>query len=447
MNGDMSTILRQLIAQKDLPKDVLVDAVQAALQAAAKKRYGAIREVEVEFDPDAGEVRMLVTKQVVDIMHNYATEIPIEEALKIEPSAQVGDLVQVQADPHDFGRIEAQTARQILVQKLKEAERELVYEEYKDREGELVSGTVQRVERGDVFFELERTEGVLPYPEQVRRESYHRGDQLRLLIVEVPENPRGASVILSRAEPGLIARLFELEVPEIYDGLVRIMAIARDPGDRAKVAVAATDEGIDAVGTCVGMRGSRVQMVVRELRGEKIDVLEWSPEPEKLIANALSPAKISRVIIDEEQDRAQVMVPEDQLSLAIGRRGQNARLAARLTGWKIDIVGEQEAQAAIRDRMLDDVFKSEEELSQEGVTTQSEEVMVEESNLAESELPLTRIDGIGEKTAQILQEHGYLTVGSITHASVEELSKVPGIGAKTAKHMIQAGQDLLEDEG
>ncbi len=439
MNGDMSTILRQLIAQKDLTEDVLIDAVQAALQAAAKKRYGAVHDVQVDFDAAAGEVRVFVTKQVVDIMRSYATEIPIEEAQKLDPTVQVGDLIQVQADTRDFGRIEAQTARQILVQKLKEAEREMIYEEYKDREGEIVIGVVQRIERGDVFFELERTEGILPYSEQVRRETYHRGDQMRCLIIEVPSNPKGAPILLSRADPGLIARLFELEVPEIYDGLVRIMAIARDPGDRAKVAVAATDENIDAVGTCVGMRGSRVQMVVRELRGEKIDILEWSPDPEVFIANALStPAKITRVIVDEESETAEVIVPEDQLSLAIGRRGQNARLAARLTGWKIDIVSGSETQTSVRDRMLDDVFKSEEELTQEPSSEESTE---------ETAADLTRIPGIGEKTAAILQEHGYAEVETIANTSTEKLSMVPGVGVKTAERIIQAAKQLIEGAG
>ncbi|MBM3237832.1 transcription termination/antitermination protein NusA [Candidatus Poribacteria bacterium] len=462
MNGDLLTIIEQIVSQKELPQSVLINAVEAAIRSAAKKRYGSIRAVSVAIDRDTGAIKVYAPKKVVEIMRHYATEIPIEEASKIKPEAQLGEVIEVEVEPGEFGRIEAQTARQIFVQKIKEAEREMVYEEYKDRVGDIVRGTVQRREQDDIILELGKTEAILPLQEQVEKEEYKRGDELQCFIMEVRNVSKVPVIILSRTHPGLIARLFELEVPEIYDGLIRIMAIARDPGDRSKIAVATTDENIDAVGTCVGMKGSRVQMVVNELGGEKIDILEWNPDPEIFIGNALQPAKVSKVtIINRNENKAEVIVPDDQLSLAIGRKGQNVRLAAKLTGWRIDIKNESEADSELKQQITKEIFKSELRESETGVESDSDLSKRSEidENHIESEngftnvnhddiesLPITELSGVGEKTAQKLREKAYSTIASIARATIEELAAVPGIGVAMAKKIHKSAIELMRDE-
>jgi N utilization substance protein A len=420
MSNDLLISIEQIVSQKDLPPEVLIHAIESALLAVMKKRYGSARSVSVKINEETGEIKISVPKKVVEIMHDYLTEIPIEEAQKIDPEVKLGDLLEVEVDPRDFGRIDAQKARQILVQKLRDAERENIYAEYKEREGELVWGVVQRIEGGNVIVDLERAEGIIPRSEQVPKESYMRGDQLKCYVIRVDQTPRGPLIILSRTHPGLVGRLFETEVPEIEEGLVRIVGIVREPGERSKVAVLATEENIDPVGTFVGIKGSRVQAVVRELRGEKIDILEWSPDPEIFVANALSPAKVSKVVIDEESKIARVVVPDDQLSLAIGKRGQNARLAAKLTGWKIDIKSESQMKEELKEVIVKSLFKEEEE-----------------------ELELESIDGIGPKLADGLQESGFDSVESIAHAGLDELAQIPGIGAKTAERIKRAAMEML----
>ncbi|MDE0683509.1 MAG: transcription termination factor NusA, partial [Candidatus Poribacteria bacterium] len=295
-------------------------------------------------------------KKVVNIMRDFSTEIPIEEAVKLQEDIELGQMLKVEINPSDFGRIPAQLAKQILFQKIKQAERERIYQEFAGREGEVITGYVQRFERGGIILDLEQTEAFLPPREIPRSQNYERGKRLQCLILSVKNETRGAPVIVSRTHRDLVAVLFEQEVPEIYEGQVRIMAIARDPGNRAKVAVQATEEGIDAVGTCVGVKGTRVQNIITELDGEKIDLVEWSEDISAFIANALGRrAGVRRVELDDENKSARVIVPDDQLSLAIGQRGQNARLAARLTGWKVDIKGESEATVSINE-----LFKPEE---------------------------------------------------------------------------------------
>ena len=365
-------LIDQISRQRELSRDVLIEAIEKALLQAAKKRYGSQREVSVTIDRSTGEIKVIAPKRVVEIMTDFSKEIPIEEARKIDPNAKIGQIIEVEAMPKDFGRISAQTAKQVVSQKIREAERENIYEEYKDREGEIASGIVQRIEYNDVIVDLDRTEALLPYHEQIKGEEYRRGDRLRALIVEVKADAKGSQVILSRTHPDLLKRLFELEVPEIYDGLVEIKAAAREPGDRSKIAVSAEVDTLDAVGTCVGMRGSRVQMVVHELGGERIDILPWSPVPETFIANALSPAKIVAVTVNEEDKSARVIVPDDQLSLAIGRRGQNVRLAARLTGWNIDIKSQSEAGNEAKEKIARSIFKSADITELEGVVGQGE---------------------------------------------------------------------------
>ena len=441
MNNDLVMTMRQIMDQTELPQTIFIEAIEAALYSAAKRRYGSTRGVSIKIDPELGDIRCYVPKKVVEIMHHYATEIPIEEALKIKPDARLDEVIEVEIDPSEFGRIEAQTARQILVQKIKEAEREQIYEEYKEQEGEVITGYVQRTERGNIILDLERTEGLLPFSEVPRPHNYRRGDALKCLIVEVNVDQKGPQIILSRTHNGLIARLFEIEVPEVYDGIVQIKAIARDPGDRAKVAVIATDETIDAVGTCVGVKGSRVQTVVRELEGEKIDLLQWNPDPALFIANALQPADVVRVNINDENTNAEVIVPDDQLSLAIGRRGQNARLAAKLTGWKIDIKSESEADTQFKEEIAEELFKSEEDDSSIPAAESDPDEMASQSDSAG--IDLTELEGVGAKTAEILRDSGFLTVESIVRATVEELSSLPGIGSKTAEKIYHAASRIL----
>jgi len=419
MSNDLLVSIERIVSQKDLPPEVLLHAIESALLAVMRKRYGPGRSISVKINEETGEIKISVPKKVVEIMHDYLTEIPIEEARKIDPEAKVGDMLEVEVDPRDFGRIDAQKARQILIQKLRDAERENIYAEYKEKEGELVWGIVQRMEGGNVIVDLERTEGIIPKSEQIQKENYMRGDQLKSYVLRVDQTPRGPLIILSRTHPGLVARLFEAEVPEIEEGLVRIVGIVREPGERSKVAVLATEENIDPVGTFVGIKGSRVQAVVRELRGEKIDIIEWSPDPSIFVANALSPAKVSKVMIDEEDKIARVVVPDDQLSLAIGKRGQNARLAAKLTGWKIDIKSESQMKEELKEVIVKSLFKDEEEPE------------------------VKSIDGIGPKLADGLHESGFDSVESIAHAGLDELAQVPGIGTKTAERIKKAAMEML----
>ncbi|MCY3743729.1 MAG: transcription termination factor NusA [Candidatus Poribacteria bacterium] len=356
MLENLQNAIRQNTAQTDLPEEVFVEAIEEALRAAARRVYGPDANVSVEIDLEKGDIRCYVPKTVVNIMRDFSTEIPIEEAVKLQEDIELGEMLKVEINPSEFGRIPAQLAKQILFQKIKQAERERIYQEFAGREGEVITGYVQRFERGGIILDLEQTEAFLPPREIPRSQNYERGKRLQCLILSVKNETRGAPVIVSRTHRDLVAVLFEQEVPEIYEGQVRIMAIARDPGNRAKVAVQATEEGIDAVGTCVGVKGTRVQNIISELDGEKIDLVEWSEDISAFIANALGRrAGVRRVELDDQNKSARVIVPDDQLSLAIGQRGQNARLAARLTGWKVDIKGESEATVSINE-----LFKPEE---------------------------------------------------------------------------------------
>lgn len=409
-------IIDQISRQRELSRDVLIEAIEKALLHAVKKRYGAHKQVSVFIDRDSGEIKVIAPKKVVEIMTDFSTQIPVEEARNIDPNVEIGQIIDVESMPRDFGRIAAQTAKQIVAQKLRQAERENIYEEFRDREGEIATGVVQRREYNDVIVDLDKTEALLPHREQIKGEEYRRGDRIRALIVEVRPDSRTSQVVLSRTHPDLLKRLFELEVPEIYDGLVEIKAAAREPGDRSKIAVSTDAPNLDAVGTCVGMRGSRVQMVVHELGGERIDILSWNSNPETFIASALSPAKIVSVVTNEDDKSARVIVPNDQLSLAIGRRGQNVRLAAKLTGWNIDIKSQSEAGVTARENIAKSIFKS---------------------------TPITDLKGIGDKIAEKLQEAGFTSVEDIANSDVEKLSDVPGIGAKSAEKLYSAAQETL----
>ena len=354
MLKDLQNAIRQNTAQTDLPEQVFVEAIEEALRAAARRVYGADADVSVEINLEESDIRCYVPKKVVNIMRDFSTEIPIEQAIQLQEDIEIGQMLNVEINPSEFGRIPAQLAKQILFQKIKQAEREKIYDEFAGREGEVVTGYVQRFERGGIILDLEQTEAFLPPREMPRSHNYERGKRLQCLILSVKNEMRGAPVIVSRTHRDLVAMLFEQEVPEIYDGQVRIMAVARDPGNRAKVAVTATEEGIDAVGTCVGVKGIRVRAIVSELDDEKIDLVEWNEDPNVFIANALGRVVVKKVELDDETKSARVIVPDNQLSLAIGQRGQNARLAAKLTGWKVDIKGESEDTVSI-----DELFKPE----------------------------------------------------------------------------------------
>jgi N utilization substance protein A len=326
--------------EKSIDRQIVIDAMEDAIAKAARSRYGAETDVHAEINPNRASCGWRAHLQVVDLVENGAVEITVDEAKRHNPAAQVGDVIADPLPPFDFGRIAAQSAKQVIVQKVREAERDRQYDEYKDRIGEIVNGAVKRVEYGNVFVDLGRGEAIIRRDEMIPRETFKVGDRARAYVYDVRREPRGPQIFLSRTHPQFMAKLFGQEVPEIYDGIVEVKAVARDPGSRAKIAVISRDSSIDPVGACVGMRGSRVQAVVGELQGEKIDIIPWSPDVATFVVNALQPAEVAKVVLDEEADKIEVVVPDEQLSLAIGRRGQNVRLASQLTGWDIDILTE-----------------------------------------------------------------------------------------------------------
>jgi len=350
MKSEFLTAITQLSAEKNLPRDVVLEAVEAALASAYKKDALASANLAVRIDPETGAVHVYMQKTVVDEMLDPKVEITPTEAQTFQAGAQPGDIIDIEVTPHNAGRIAAQTAKQVVLQRLREAEREVVFEEYSGKEGDIVSGVVQRLEGRNVIIDLGKTEAVLPPAEQVRAEHYRPGQRLKLYLLDVFKATKGPQVLVSRTHKNLLRRLFELEVPEIYKGIVELKAIAREPGYRSKVAVASRQEGVDPVGACVGLRGIRIQNIVNELNGERIDVVQWDAEPSRFVANALSPSQVLSVAIRAEENTAEVVVPDRQLSLAIGKEGQNARLAAKLTGWRIDIKSETiaEQEAALR---------------------------------------------------------------------------------------------------
>lgn len=340
MKSDFYTAISQIAAERGIPKESIIDVMEKALITAYKRTLGnnpPPMEVTVRLDPVSGQARVYAEKQVVDEVFDDRFEIELAEAQKYKPDVQLGETVMVESTPNDFGRIAAQTAKQVVLQGIKEVEREHIYGEYMDREGELITATVQRMAKGNVILEMGKAEAILPPKEQVDNDRYYHGQRLKVYLMEIRKEDRGPRLIASRTHKNLILRLFEMEVPEIYNGTVEIKSIAREPGLRTKVAVAARQEGIDPVGSCVGMRGIRIQNIVNELNGEKIDVVQWSSDPKEFIANALSPAQVVEVHLNEDEHTALVIVPDKQLSLAIGKEGQNVRLAAKLTGWRIDI--------------------------------------------------------------------------------------------------------------
>ncbi|MFN4276242.1 MAG: transcription termination factor NusA [Ferrovibrio sp.] len=400
--------------EKAIERDVVLMAMEDAIQKAARSRYGLENDIHAEIDRKTGEIRLERHLQVVDKIENDAVEIGVIEAQRRNPDAQVGDVIAEPLPPIDFGRIAAQTAKQVIVQKVREAERERQYNEYKDRIGEIVNGLVKRVEYGNVTIDLGRAEAILRRDELLPRETFRQGDRARAYIYDVRREPRGPQIFLSRSHPQFMAKLFAQEVPEVYDGIIEIRAVARDPGSRAKIAVLSNDNSIDPVGACVGMRGSRVQAVVNELQGEKIDIIKWSPDPATFIVNALAPAEVAKVVLDEEANAVEVVVPTDQLSLAIGRRGQNVRLASQLTGYDIDILTEEEEserrQKEFRER---------------------------------SQLFIDSLD-VDETLAQLLVTEGFTKVEELAYLPVEELAEIEGFDGDIANELHERALEFIE---
>ncbi|MCK4623068.1 MAG: transcription termination/antitermination protein NusA, partial [Desulfuromonadales bacterium] len=375
MVGNLNHIIDQVVKDKGIDRDVLVEALESAVLSAANKKYRNTRDLEAHFNEEIGEVDVFEFVAVVDEVVDSYKEIDIEEAREVDPDVEIGDSLGMLMEAGSFSRIAAQAAKQVIIQKVREAEREGVYNEFKDRVGEVVNGIVRRYERGDLIVDLGRAEALLPNREQVPRENYRQSDRVRAYISEVKMSVKGPQIILSRTHPGLLISLFKSEVPEIYEGIVEIKHAVREPGSRAKIAVVSHDIDVDPVGACVGMRGSRVQNVVTELRGERIDIIPWSPDPARFACAALAPAEVSRVYIDDEAEAMEVIVPDDQLSLAIGKKGQNVRLAAKLINWKIDIKSETRAQEE----------EQEEAIPEETEPDETAEVVGEES-LDETEI-------------------------------------------------------------
>lgn len=400
--------------EKVIDKRIVLAAMEDAIQKAARSRYGLETNVRAEINPKTGEIRLSRLLEVVDQIENDSTQIGVEDARRKNPAAQPGDFIAETLPPMDFGRIAAQSAKQVIVQKVREAERDRQYDEFKDRIGDIVNGLVKRVEYGNVVVDLARAEAIIRRDELLPRETFKPGDRVRAYVYDVRREQRGPQIFLSRTHPMFMAKLFGQEVPEIYDGIIQVKAVARDPGSRAKIAVHSRDSSIDPVGACVGMRGSRVQAVVNELQGEKIDIIPWSPDAANFIVNALAPAEVVKVVLDEDAERIEVVVPDEQLSLAIGRRGQNVRLASQLTGWNIDIL------------------------------TEAEESERRQKEFHERTRLFIDALNVDEVVAQLLVTEGFRKVEELAYVDLGELSGIEGFGADTAQEIQSRALSFLE---
>lgn len=378
-NFNLKHTIDQIVKEKAIDKGIILEALEQAVLTAANKKYRNTRDLEAHYNEEIGEVELFEFVTVVEEVQDSYKEISLEEARLEDPEVEIGDSIGMKMDASDFSRIAAQTAKQVIIQRVREAERETIFNEYKDRVGELINGIVRRFEKGDLVIDLGRAEAVLPHKEQAPREVYRQGDRVKALILDIRMTTKGPQIILSRINPGLLEKLFEAEVPEVSEGIVEIMGVVREPGSRAKIAVYSHESDVDPVGACVGMRGSRVQNVVSELRGEKIDIIPWSEDIARFACNALAPAVVSKVYVDEESRAMEIIVADDQLSLAIGKRGQNVRLAAKLTNWKIDIKSESRAaeaelmQYASYDGAVEEEAEEQEQDQGSEVSTVSEE--------------------------------------------------------------------------
>ena len=418
MSSEIIQAIEQVGREKGIEVDVIIRAVEDAYAAASKKYYRTKEEIGARFNRESGSLEVFAKKKVVESVLNPDLEISLKEATRLDPSADLESVVEIPKPTEGLGRIAAQAAKQIIFQKVREAERENVYKEYSARIGELINGVVKRFERGSIVVDLGKTEAVLPKKEQSKAEHYNQGDRVRAIIVDVDRNAKGPQIVLSRTDPRLLVKLFEMEVPEIYDATVKIEVAVRDAGDRAKIAVRSKDKDVDPVGACVGMKGSRVQSIIRELRGEKIDIVQYSSEISSFVTHALNPARINRVsIVDLEGKVLEVVVDDDQLSLAIGKKGQNVRLASRLVGWRIDIKSEQDKKR---------------------------EVEMEMERMARANRPLETVEDLSVKSMQKLLESGFTTIGSVLAVGMEGLIAVPSIGPRTAEKILATLREVLD---
>lgn len=412
MLPNLNFLIEQIGKDKGIPKDIIIQTLEEAMLKAAQKKYGLNDDIEAQFNEELGEVELFQFKTVVDEVEDEDTEISLSEALALDPDTLEGDSIGIKLETEDFGRIAAQVAKQVIIQRVRAAEREHIYNDYKDRKGDLIAGTVRRIERGNVIVDLGRTEGILLSKDQSPREVFRQHDRILAYVVEVSTSTKGPQIILSRTHEGLLFKLFEMEVPEISEGIVKIVSCAREPGNRSKIAVTSRDSDVDPVGACVGMKGTRVQNIVQELRGEKIDIVTWNPDPVRYVCNALAPAIVSQVLIDEEDNVMEITVPDDQLSLAIGKRGQNVRLASQLTGWKIDIQSESKVEKMA-------------EIARE---------------------TFQKIDNVDEDLANTLTRLGFLTLEDIYRAELSDLQIIPGVNEEMAENLVNQAKELFESQ-
>ena len=409
MLSELKRIIDQISRDRGIEKRLLIEAIEEAVQSAARKKLGSRREIEVRYNEEFGEVEVYQFRNVVEEVEDEQTEISLEDAQVLDPEAQLGDeLGEKMENITDLGRIAAQSAKQVIIHKMKDAEREVIFDMFKDRLGEVVSGIVQRFDRGNMIINLGRTDAILPKEHQIPKRSFKQGDRIRAYLMEVRQTARDSQLVLSRTCDEFLAKLFQLEVPEISEGIVKVMAVSREPGFRAKIAVSSSESDVDPVGACVGMKGSRVQNVVQELQGERIDIVTWSPDPAKYVYNALAPAQVSMVMVDEDAHSLLVVVPNDQLSLAIGRQGQNVRLASKLLGWRIDVKSEQ------RYNNLEDTgYRS-----------------------------ILAIDGVDEALADLIFAKGITSVNILAKSSVEELTVIRAIDDEFAAYLINTARKI-----
>lgn len=409
ITSDLERLVDSIEREKNIPRDVVIEILEQAMEAAGKKRYGMLKDLEAQYNDELGEVELFEFRTVVDDVEDDHLEIHIDEALELDPECEMGDSLGIKLDVEELGRIAAQTAKQVIIQKIRDAERELTFNEFKDRKGELITGIVRRFEKGNIIVDLNRAEAILPRREQVQTETYRPGDRIQAFVLDITRATRQPQVVLSRTHPGLLMKLFEMEVPEIYEGIVRIEACAREPGHRAKIAVSSTDPDVDPVGACVGLKGSRVQAVVAELRGEAIDIIPWHPDPARFIVYAIAPANVSRVYIDEGNHTMELIVPDDQLAKAIGRKGQNVRLAAQLTGWRIDIYSE-----------------------------------TKHSDMLESaRVELSRIEILDEELVDILVRSGFQSAQELADTEAAEVAAILEIDDEDAVKVIEAADEVV----
>jgi N utilization substance protein A len=408
MLPDLNRVIEQVSKEKGIDRQIIVDALEQAMLSAAKRTFGLEKNIEAKFNPEVGEVELFEIRRVVTVIEDAQNEVLLDEARsKLDPGAEVGDELLAKLPAEKFGRIAAQAAKQNIIQRVRDAERESIYKEFRTRKGELATGTVQRFEKKNLIVNLGRADAILPEKEQIPRERYRQGDRIRAYICDVELSSKGPQIVLSRTHPGLLIELFRQEVPEIYEGIVEVKGAAREPGGRAKFAVMSHDREVDPVGACVGMRGTRVQAVVQELRNEKIDIVEWMNDPAEYVCRALAPAKVSKIIMDEDEHAMEVIVPDDQLSLAIGKKGQNVRLASRLTGWRLDVRSESDAE--------------------------------DESRRARASL--TAIPGVGDATAELLYQSGFKSAHELAASGEEGVAEIDGIGPERAPAILAAARE------